>query len=440
MLTRNCGEIGRGARASAASGRRRRHRLEARRPLRWRLEARLYGPLDDGPDEDGSEQTGRPVGRADQRPEDRQAAAPVGLAWLWQVLRQSAAAREQWSELLRLATATADRDVRAETLNVVGQFATAAGDLGMAQSFFQEALVAGRAGQDAANVARSLGGLARVAASRGAFDLARTLEEEVLTIRRRLGDPSTIATSLAVLGWLTLESGGATQAEALHEESLTLRVSLGEPLMLGYSLVHLGWLAHLTGREEEARQHLAEALGTVRRHPDRWKIVALLALLGRHVRNETPAHHAVAILTAAESHEEATDPCSDEAERPPLDLTAARQRLDARVLAYAWGGGRDTDAEGLVDRALRATDLRTRLTSFGRDEAAGSMPLTPRELEVARLICQGSTNRRIAEALVIAERTAETHARNIREKLGLTTRAQIAAWVAIHARPESPES
>ena len=56
--------------------------------------------------------------------------------------------------------------------------------------------------------------------------------------------------------------------------------------------------------------------------------------------------------------------------------------------------------------------------------------LTAREREVATLIGQGYTNRRIAKALVIAEKTAEVHARNIREKLGLETRAQIAAWVA----------
>jgi pimeloyl-ACP methyl ester carboxylesterase/DNA-binding CsgD family transcriptional regulator len=58
--------------------------------------------------------------------------------------------------------------------------------------------------------------------------------------------------------------------------------------------------------------------------------------------------------------------------------------------------------------------------------------LTAREREVATLIGQGYSNRRIAEALVIAEKTAEVHARNIREKLGLETRAQIAAWAAQH--------
>jgi non-specific serine/threonine protein kinase len=66
------------------------------------------------------------------------------------------------------------------------------------------------------------------------------------------------------------------------------------------------------------------------------------------------------------------------------------------------------------------------------------MPLPQLVLEVAVLVGRGFPTSRIAEALVIAERTAETHARNIREKLGLATRAQIAAWAATHVRPEAP--
>jgi DNA-binding NarL/FixJ family response regulator len=54
--------------------------------------------------------------------------------------------------------------------------------------------------------------------------------------------------------------------------------------------------------------------------------------------------------------------------------------------------------------------------------------LTAREREVAARIGRGWTNRQIAEDLVTAERTVETHARNIREKLGLATRTQLVAW------------
>jgi non-specific serine/threonine protein kinase len=55
--------------------------------------------------------------------------------------------------------------------------------------------------------------------------------------------------------------------------------------------------------------------------------------------------------------------------------------------------------------------------------------LTQRELEVARLVADGLTNRQIAEQLVIAEGTAERHVGNILAKLDMTTRAQVAAWV-----------
>jgi DNA-binding NarL/FixJ family response regulator len=55
--------------------------------------------------------------------------------------------------------------------------------------------------------------------------------------------------------------------------------------------------------------------------------------------------------------------------------------------------------------------------------------VTDREWEVAGLIARGLTNRQIASMLVLSERTAERHVENIRDKLGVTSRAQIAAWV-----------
>lgn len=57
-------------------------------------------------------------------------------------------------------------------------------------------------------------------------------------------------------------------------------------------------------------------------------------------------------------------------------------------------------------------------------------PLTAREREIAALVAQGLSNRRIAEKLVIAERTAQNHVQHILTKLGFANRAQIAAWSA----------
>jgi len=346
------------------------------------------------------------------------------------VLGQTSSAREQWSELLRLAASPAETATRAETLNLVGQFASATGDAATAQAFLHEALIAGRAGQNAASVARSLSGLVRVSVSRGAFELARALQQEALALQRRLGQLDEVARSLAILGWLSLDSHGASHAEALHEESLTFRVTLGDPLALAYSLVHLGWLAHLTGRPQVARRHLSEALATVRGCPDRWKVVAIVALLGRPTTGQSAIHHAASLLIGAETHEFTVETPTEMPETSAAALAEAHTRLDPRALAVAWAGGELADADGLIEQALESSDLHTVMDRTHPRSPAEPMPLTARELEVAVLIGRGHTNRRIAEDLVIAERTAETHARNIREKLGLSSRSQIAAWIA----------
>jgi non-specific serine/threonine protein kinase len=65
-------------------------------------------------------------------------------------------------------------------------------------------------------------------------------------------------------------------------------------------------------------------------------------------------------------------------------------------------------------------------------EAASVEPqLTRRQLEVAALVAEGWTNKRIAERLMISQRTAESHVEQILVRLDLTSRAQIATW---HAR------
>lgn len=56
--------------------------------------------------------------------------------------------------------------------------------------------------------------------------------------------------------------------------------------------------------------------------------------------------------------------------------------------------------------------------------------LTARQLQVAALVADGMTNRQIAERLGIAERSAEGHVERIRLRLGVTSRAQVAAWWA----------
>jgi pimeloyl-ACP methyl ester carboxylesterase len=80
------------------------------------------------------------------------------------------------------------------------------------------------------------------------------------------------------------------------------------------------------------------------------------------------------------------------------------------------------DAHEVVVAVRRFLGLRA-----GRRDTGA---LTPRQEEVAALIGAGRTNREIADRLGIEERSAEGHVERIRLRLGVRSRAQIAAWWA----------
>jgi ATP/maltotriose-dependent transcriptional regulator MalT len=67
-----------------------------------------------------------------------------------------------------------------------------------------------------------------------------------------------------------------------------------------------------------------------------------------------------------------------------------------------------------------------------RDEPKAASTLTPREVEVLKLVAQGFTNPVIAERLVLSEHTVHRHVANILTKLRVSSRAGAAAWAAQH--------
>src|SRR5262249_51078388 len=99
-------------------------------------------------------------------------------------------------------------------------------------------------------------------------------------------------------------------------------------------------------------------------------------------------------------------------------------------LQAAWIAGRGLTLEMTSQLACGDTLERAAAPQFEPVvlEPASSSPLTAREQQVAGLIAQGRTSKEIADALVITERTADTHAAHIRDKLALRSRAEIAAW------------
>ena len=80
----------------------------------------------------------------------------------------------------------------------------------------------------------------------------------------------------------------------------------------------------------------------------------------------------------------------------------------------------------------RLTELQEKM-----DSTPGRAPLFPdgltqREVEVIRLVAAGRTDREIAEELVIGNRTASTHVRNILNKTGASNRAEAASYATRH--------
>jgi DNA-binding NarL/FixJ family response regulator len=59
-------------------------------------------------------------------------------------------------------------------------------------------------------------------------------------------------------------------------------------------------------------------------------------------------------------------------------------------------------------------------------------------MDVAALVARGLSNTQIAGELVISVRTVDTHVQHILDKLGFSTRAQIAAWSAANSGPAEP--
>ena len=84
------------------------------------------------------------------------------------------------------------------------------------------------------------------------------------------------------------------------------------------------------------------------------------------------------------------------------------------------------EASAFLDR------VRSPVTASERDRAPIPYGLTPRELDVVRLLATGKSDREISEGLFIGVRTVETHVTNLLAKLGAHNRAEAAALAVRH--------
>jgi DNA-binding NarL/FixJ family response regulator len=109
--------------------------------------------------------------------------------------------------------------------------------------------------------------------------------------------------------------------------------------------------------------------------------------------------------------------------------TLVRQALDSGARGYLLKSALDLDLAGAVKRAAAGEEvidpaLRRPETKRGERSSA----LTPRELEVLRLICAGRSNREIAAELALSVNTVGVHRTHIMEALGVHKTAELVAY------------
>ena len=113
------------------------------------------------------------------------------------------------------------------------------------------------------------------------------------------------------------------------------------------------------------------------------------------------------------------------------DLSLARRALDDGALGYLF---KDAAHLELIEAVRAAADSRQYLPAAVAAGLAKSkddgddQPLSPREIEVLRLMALGHTNREIGEQLDLSIRTVETHRAHIQQKLGLSTRPELTRY------------
>jgi predicted ATPase/DNA-binding CsgD family transcriptional regulator len=319
----------------------------------------------------------------------REGDGPAALGHADAAVAEARACGDEWEEGLALAA-------KAAILARSGQLASA-------QTAYEVALelLTDNNGWGVAHALYGFGSLARARR-----DNAAALQHfgNALELFRQIDARTEIARCLAGIGWVALASLDVKTAAASLAESLEL--------------------------SEETGQRLGIARGL--------EAFAALAV----VRDDNAA--AIRLEGAATALREVVGPVRSPGAQARLDglLQSAHHRLGAGLAAGLMAEGRRLSMHEAVRYAVSTADGLAAGPGAGGAEALPppspgepalpASPLTARELQISLLIARGLSNRGIAEELVISPATAARHVANILAKLGLSSRAQIAAWTADH--------
>jgi DNA-binding CsgD family transcriptional regulator len=298
----------------------------------------------------------------------------------------------------------------------------------------------------------------------GELEKAGAVASEGYELSIETGLASEQALLMAVHALVLAHQGEEEQCRGLAREAIALgeRRSLKIAVITGRSALalldlSLGDFAGVKAELEEVERDVTAAgtgnPGGMRFVPDYVEALAGLgeldraeAVLGRYeghaVRLDRPAARAAALrcgglIAAARGHGEraqrAFAAALEQHERVTLPIDRARTLLaEGAMLRRA---KRKRAAREALEEALdvfneRSAKLFAAATAseLGRisGRAASAGELTPSERRVAELVASGRTNREVAAALVLAERTVESHLSHIYRKLGVRSRAELA--------------
>jgi predicted ATPase/DNA-binding CsgD family transcriptional regulator len=268
--------------------------------------------------------------------------------------------------------------------------------------------------------------------SRGQQDEGYKIIEEGIARLERRGRSRTCVNDRAVLAEVALWRGDLALAQLNLDATSSQVPARSEPEAVPVLRVEAR-LARAEGELHRAHTLACEGLDAAFRGGHLAWAIDLLELVGVTVADLENFGEAARLLGAAEHQREVTNYARWALAREELApvVVEIEAALGKDLFDQALAEGRGLDLEDAVAYACRGRGSRNRAVS-------GWESLTPSERRVADLVGQHLSNAEIAERLFVSTTTVKSHLNRAFGKLGVTSRAQLAA--AVHGRRASGAS
>ena len=349
----------------------------------------------------------------------------TSLSWFW--ITRATTEGVRWLDEL-LASGPGNPETLGWSYFIRGFLAVLQGDWTTARPVLEKAIAASRSATQPVQLANSLTMASIAATMAGDTAAAARLLEDAQSVAADLDD---IATTVGVLQARSLNAlfGGDFDAlKAAATEGARLSRDAGDLYALHMMNLNLGGAALFAGDLDESKARYSESLRIAFRIDDRIGLYYLLDALAYHAVLAGKAKTAAQLLGASETIRIGAGATVMGALLPLIAETrdAAIAALGPVRFEAELEAGTRMSRDVAVRLALGEPADQTPAASDGHEVDL----LAKREAEVARLVAEGLSNKRIGARLFISERTVDSHVRSIMNKLGFNSRAQIAGWVS----------